>query len=957
MPRKEINTTGGLAGRGNMFDAIKNLVTVDSRLDTAGSIMRDRSYPIEEGANIGYQEWIRRYAGHIATREMAPAHMRAWEWAESLKKGRMPPTFLACWPRGTGKSTTIELIAARMSHTLNRKFILYVSAKQESADNHVSDIGNVMEQIGIQRAVSQYGYSKGWTASRLRTSNGFNILAYGLDAHSRGVKLDSLRPDMICHKVGTEIYTDGRFMKVEDHPTATLRKSAGVEVKLHGLPYTEVVTPEHRYWAKTITSKQVGKGQRSVRIDGEEGWVEAKDLTPRHYIAYPANNEVTQIQSIDVYRPGNITSRDLKGRVMKGNNAKENGHYEKVLLPELLDDEWWWFFGLWWGDGHLAGKHQVGITIAHTQPEIAERLNALLRDYAIPSWKIPKPGCDQWVFNHTAINSWLRTWKHTPGKHGQKCPPQWVETIGLNYQCKLINGYVDADGFTEPRDGAIRITSVSLKGLESLRRILMRFNIPSSIRSGIKARSIVINGIPCNTQDKYDIRFCAGSEVLGYSPRLSDRYAFKHIMAENGVVWSKVVETKETGEETFVPITTADHTYLTSFGKSHNCLDDLDQEGDSPAVTMAKIEAITKAIIPAGTPDVAVFFAQNAIHAGSIMSQLLNKELQIMRNRIEDVVPAVNGLRTEEVEIGGREVIRISGGDSAWPGISNNQWEDIINAIGLRSFLVEYQHEVGAGGMFFRFQAEKDGRPWHVCEPFEIPKHWTVFAGHDYGTTAAACSYLAAVDEYGDVYVFGEEYKAGRESAEQADAFKDLCRRYDVDPANIIIAFDWANTFPPKDTAQKLGEYPVEKWWAQNLNAVMAVKDRIAGWANLRSWLRETRLATDGSYAPKLKIMRGRAPYLQSFFERAMSDPRHPEDVSVAESLTHAGDAFRYCMMQRPIAAANKDSMSAREVTNSQGQVVTLPAGMDAYIRRQMEAILTGRPAHDFNKPYNQARG
>jgi LAGLIDADG-like domain len=955
MPRKD-EPGLGIIGRGGVADAIRNLVTKESRLDTGGAIMRDRSYPIEEGANIGYEEWIRRYAGHIVTRDLATAHMRAWEWAESLKKGKMPPAFLACWPRGTGKSTTVELIIARMSHTIKRKFVLYVSAKQESADNHVSDIGRVMEEIGIERAVSQYGYSKGWTASRLRTGNGFNVLAYGLDAHSRGVKLDNLRPDLICHKIGTEIYTEGKFMKVEDHPTASIRHCDGIKVNLHGVPYPEVVTPEHRYWAKTITSKQIGKNTRNIRVDGEEGWVEAKDLTPRHYIAYPINYSVTGIRSIDVYRPGKITSRNAKGQVMKGNAAKENGRYEKTLLPEMLDDEWWWFFGLWWGDGHLAGKTQVGITVAHTQPHIAERLQSLLKDYAMPSWKVPKTGCDQYIFNHTALNAWLRTWKHDATKHGQKRPPQWVETIGLNYQRKLINGYVDADGYTSPKDGAIRITSVSLLGLESLRRILMRFNIASSIRKGIKARKTIISGVHCQTQDKYDLRFCAGSEVLGYTPTLSDRYQFKHQVVENGVVWSKVIGTSEVESETFVPITTPDHTYITAFGKSHNCLDDLDQEGDSAAVTMAKIEAITKAIIPAGTPDVAIFFAQNAIHAGSIMSQLLNKELQIMRNRIEDVVPAVNGLRTEEVEDRGREVIRITGGDSAWPGIANSQWEDILNAIGLRSFLVEYQHEVGAGGMFFRFQAEKDGRDWHVCEPFEIPKHWTVFAGHDYGTTAAACSYLAAVDEYGDVYVFGEEYKAGRESAEQAEAFKDMCRRYDVDPKDIIIAFDWANTFPPKETSQRLGEYPVEKWWAMNLNAIMAVKDRIAGWANLRSWLRETRLSADGTYVPRLRIMRGRTPYLQSFFERAMADPRHPEDVSVAESLTHSGDSFRYCMMQRPLASAGEAS-SAKEIRTAKGDTVTLPAGMDSYIRKQMESILTGRPAHEFNKPYNQARG
>ena len=575
--------TANINPRSNVLDAVKDFFTVESRLDHGGAIMRDRSYPIEEGANIGYEEWIRRYAGHIATRELAPAHKRAWEWAESLKKGKMPPAYLACWPRGTGKSTTVELIIARMSHTVNRNFVLYVSAKQESADNHVADIASLMEQIGIERAVTQYGYSKGWTASRLRTANGFNVLAFGLDAHTRGVKLDNLRPGVV-------------------------------------------------------------------------------------------------------------------------------------------------------------------------------------------------------VF------------------------------------------------------------------------------------------------------------------------------------------------------------------------------DDIDQESDSAAVTQSKIDAITKAVIPAGSPDVAIFFAQNAIHAGSIMSQLLNKELSMLRNRLEDVVPAVHGLRTEEVEIGGREVIRITGGDSAWPGIGLPQWEDLLNATGLQAFRVEYQHEVGAGGLFFRFLADKDGKPWHVVDPFEIPKHFHVFAGHDYGTTAAACSYLAAVDEHGDVYVFGEEYKAGRESAEQAQAFKDMCRLYDVDPSQIIIAFDWANTFPPKDVTQKLGEYPVEKWWAMNLNAIMAVKDRVAGWANIRSWLRETRLAEDGSYVPRLKIMRGRAPYLQSFLERAMSDPKHPEDVSVAESLTHAGDAFRYCLMQRPMAVTGT-VQSAKEIRNQNGQTVSLPAHMDSYIRRQMESILTGKPAHEYNKPYTQARG
>ena len=54
-----------------------------------------------------------------------------------------------------------------------------------------------MEKCGIERAVNKYGYSKGWNAQKLRTANGFNVLAFGLDTGARGVKLDNLRPDMI----------------------------------------------------------------------------------------------------------------------------------------------------------------------------------------------------------------------------------------------------------------------------------------------------------------------------------------------------------------------------------------------------------------------------------------------------------------------------------------------------------------------------------------------------------------------------------------------------------------------------------------------------------------------------------------------------------------------------------------------------------------------------------------
>lgn len=45
--------------------------------------------------------------------------------------------------------------------------------------------------------MNKFGNVKGWRRDQLRTDNGFNIAGFGLDAASRGVKLDEFRPDLM----------------------------------------------------------------------------------------------------------------------------------------------------------------------------------------------------------------------------------------------------------------------------------------------------------------------------------------------------------------------------------------------------------------------------------------------------------------------------------------------------------------------------------------------------------------------------------------------------------------------------------------------------------------------------------------------------------------------------------------------------------------------------------------
>ncbi len=96
-----------------------------------------------------------------------------------------------------GKSSSVELGVTYAGDRLNRRFALYVSETQPQADKHVQSIAHLFERRGIDRAVNRYGASKGWARDQLRTAQGFNVAAIGLDVASRGVKLDQYRPDII----------------------------------------------------------------------------------------------------------------------------------------------------------------------------------------------------------------------------------------------------------------------------------------------------------------------------------------------------------------------------------------------------------------------------------------------------------------------------------------------------------------------------------------------------------------------------------------------------------------------------------------------------------------------------------------------------------------------------------------------------------------------------------------
>ena len=120
-------------------------------------------------------------------------------------------------------------------------------------------------------------------------------------------------------------------------------------------------------------------------------------------------------------------------------------------------------------------------------------------------------------------------------------------------------------------------------------------------------------------------------------------------------------------------------------------IDDIDGGLDTDPITQRKINTLTKALLPAGAPDLAVLGVQNLIHQDSIFSRMADGRADFLADReVSGPFPAIRDLRYEQR--GARTVI--TGGDPVWAGQDLARCQSLIDDIGIRAFLSESQQEV-----------------------------------------------------------------------------------------------------------------------------------------------------------------------------------------------------------------------------------------------------------------------
>jgi len=499
----------------------------------------------------------------------------------------------------------------------------------------------------------------------------------------------------VCHEKGTPILDPdgGSWIAVEEHPTAQERFCDGYEVMLWGLPFTEVVTAEHRYWTRRITEQDVQYGNAGQARFADPRWVEAKDLDSHTWIGLPIDTSVETC-------PNWLTSPGL-----------------------------WWHIGSWWGNGAFdrGAKAQVQSKV------LDEFLAAWHLDeggYRVPPpWveKLPAQHLTQLidglvhatgqVTDHETLitnvpATTLLTARRILARLGvaatietgsSTCQDAVCVNVDREQSSCVLRFRQDTVSKSSPsgdesdfanlnvliRDGYLWSKLCSREAVQN--RVFVP--IQTSTQDYITAFGRSHN---CETQEQADdhITNIAGlleSDLVNIAyPELGQRLVSKFGSAKG---WRRNRIRASTGFtiDAMGLDSAARGVKLENQRPDFMVFDDLDSELDSDLSTHKKIKTITRKLLPAGSQDCAVLMIQNLVHEDSIFARLVDGRADFLMDRIiSGPIPAIFGMKYEERD--GKFVI--VGGTASWENsMSVGSCQQVMNDIGLTAFLAEFQHQ------------------------------------------------------------------------------------------------------------------------------------------------------------------------------------------------------------------------------------------------------------------------
>lgn len=128
-----------------------------------------------------------------------------WSWLlENVEKERDFSHLALGLPRGFGKTTLVKLFILYCVLFTDRKFILVISATATHAENIISDVADMLDEVNIKAAFGDWrmGIEKDTNAIKKFGFRGRNIILAGIGAGGsvRGLNVKNERPDVMIYE-------------------------------------------------------------------------------------------------------------------------------------------------------------------------------------------------------------------------------------------------------------------------------------------------------------------------------------------------------------------------------------------------------------------------------------------------------------------------------------------------------------------------------------------------------------------------------------------------------------------------------------------------------------------------------------------------------------------------------------------------------------------------------------
>lgn len=185
---------------------------------------------ISEYKNLLCGDWLKSLFPNMYKLPFSPHHLDFFTYIDRITTAK-PPAYFLILGRGEGKDACAQGAVCYLGANERRKFALYICATQDLANKNVQTLAGMIEgsrllsqeyPIFTDRQLTKYGHVKGWRVDMLRCANGFSVVALGLDASSRGLRLDEFRPDLM---VFTDIDSDTDSPETIKKKITTLTRS------------------------------------------------------------------------------------------------------------------------------------------------------------------------------------------------------------------------------------------------------------------------------------------------------------------------------------------------------------------------------------------------------------------------------------------------------------------------------------------------------------------------------------------------------------------------------------------------------------------------------------------------------------------------------------------------------------------------------------------------------------